>query len=55
MMFAVKIKEIRERIVYVDCDYDFEALRDVENKYDDGRYLLDDDYIKNVEIEVMED
>jgi hypothetical protein len=53
-IFAVKITEIRERVIYIDCDYDFEALRKAEDEYDKIG-PIDEDYVKDVKFDNMEE
>jgi hypothetical protein len=54
-IYAVKITEIRERTIYIDCDYDFEALSKAEERYDDEYDLLDKDYVTDVKFENLEE
>ena len=53
-IYAVKITEIRERVIYIDCDYDFEALSKAEDEYDKNG-PIDEDYIKNVKFDNVEE
>lgn len=53
-IFAVKITEIREKVIYIDCDYDFEALSKAEDVYDKNG-PIDEDYINDVKFDNMEE
>lgn len=36
MLYKVRITEVRETVVFVDVDYDFQATAQAEKMYNDG-------------------
>ncbi len=50
-VYQIEVTEIRKRIIEVEAETDADALREVEHDYDEGKIVLDPDYIKDVHIE----
>ena len=49
-VYQIEVTEIRKRIIEVEAET-ADALREIENDYDEGKIELDRDYIKDVHIE----
>lgn len=52
MLHKINIVETRAITVYIDTDYDFEAVNEVKCKYDKGFYKLDEETIIDVSIDL---
>jgi hypothetical protein len=52
MLYKVRITEVRETIVFVDVDYDFQATTQAEKMYNDGTIRCYDEDICGVSFQL---